>query len=74
MSGPLGFLASNTYLAARNPKFRTELKPNAAKIYLFWSSLEFGGEIQKFRAEIELVCDEDLFFGLHLNLGTKFSY
>ena len=46
MSGPLGFLASNTLLATRNPKFQTEIDPE---------------------------CVEDLFFGLHLNLGAKFQ-
>ena len=46
MSGPLGFLASNTHLATKNPKFRTKIDPE---------------------------CGEDLFFGLHLNLGTKFQ-
>ena len=45
MSVPLGFLASNTYLATRNLKFWTEIEPG---------------------------CGEDLFFGLHLNLGKKF--
>ena len=44
----------------------------AVKIYLCWSSPEFGGKIQKFLPEIESVCDEHLFFGLHLNLGVKF--
>ena len=46
MSGPFGFLASNTHLATRNLKFRTE---------------------------IDLECVEDLFSGLHLNLGAKFQ-
>ena len=27
MSGPLSFLASNTHLATRNPKFGTEIGP-----------------------------------------------
>ena len=45
MSGPRGFLASNTHVATRNPKFRTEIDPE---------------------------CGEDLFRGLHLNLGAKF--
>ena len=37
-----------------------------------WSLPEFGGKFSKFPAEIEPVCSEDLFFGLHLNLGAKF--
>ena len=43
-SGPLGFLASNTHLATRNPKLRTEIEPKSG---------------------------ENLFFGLHLNLGAN---
>ena len=35
MSGPLSFLASNTHLATRNPKFRTEIKPEYGKDFFF---------------------------------------
>ena len=51
MSGPIGFLARNTDLATRNPKFRTEIEPECGKSFFFWSSPEFGAE---FRDEIEL--------------------
>ena len=44
MSDPLGFLASNTHLATRNPKFWTEIDPKCGKDF-FWSSPEFGGKI-----------------------------
>ena len=45
MSGPLDFLTSDTHLATRILKFRTEIDPE---------------------------CGKD-FFGLHLNLRTKFQ-
>ena len=69
MSGTLGFLASNTHLATRNPKFWTEIEPECGKNLFLGLHLNLGA---KFRAKIEPVCDEDLFFDLHLNLGTKF--
>ena len=52
MSGPLGFLASNTHLATRNPKFRTDIKPECGEDFFFWFLPEFG---VKFRTEIELL-------------------
>ena len=74
MSGLLGFLVSNNLLAARNPKFRTEIEPEMQRRpFFFWCSPEFEGKIVKIGAEIESVCGQDLFFvGLHLNLGAKF--
>ena len=48
----LGFLASNTQLATRNPKFQTEIKPECGKSPLFFGlHLNLG---RKFRTEIEL--------------------
>ena len=61
MSCPLGFLASNTHMATTNPKFRTEKNQNATKTFLFWSLPDFGGKIPKLQADIEPVCDENLF-------------
>ena len=55
MSGPLGFLVSNTHLATRNPKFQTEIEPECGK------DLFLGGEGlhlnlgAKFQTEIELL-------------------
>ena len=68
---PSFFLASNTHLATRNPKFRTEIAPKCG-VDFFWSSPEFGGKIANFRTAMEPICDEDLFFCLHLNLEAKF--
>ena len=44
MSGPLGFLVSNTHLTIRNPKFRTEIEPECGEDLFFWSSPEFGAK------------------------------
>ena len=45
MSGPLGFLASNTHLSTRNPEFRIEIEPDCGKDPFFGGSLpEFGGK------------------------------
>ena len=35
MSGPLGFLPSNTHLATRNPKFRAEIEPGCGEDFFF---------------------------------------
>ena len=35
MFGPLGFLSSNTHLATRNPKFRTEIEPECGEDLFF---------------------------------------
>ena len=44
MSGPLGFLTSNTHLATRNPKFRNEIELDCDKDPFFlWSAPKFGG-------------------------------
>ena len=56
MSGTLGFSASNTHLATRNPKFLTEIEPECGKD-LF---LGGGGGLHlnlgaKFRSEIALL-------------------
>ena len=51
MSGPLGFLASNTHLAIRNPKSRTEIEPECGKLF-FLLHLNLG---TKFHIEIELL-------------------
>ena len=45
MFGSLGFLASNTHLATRSPKFRTEIDPECGEDLNFWSLPEFGGKI-----------------------------
>ena len=50
MSGPLGFLVSNTYLATRNLKFRTKIEPECDKDLFFGLHLNLGA---KFRTEIE---------------------
>ena len=47
MPGPLGFLASNTHLATRNPKFQTEIEPE----FCFGLHLNLGA---KFRTEPKL--------------------
>ena len=52
MSGPLGFLASNTHLAKRNPKFRTEIDPECGEYLFFGLHLNLGA---KFQTEIELL-------------------
>ena len=52
MSAPLGFLASNTHLAIRNPKFRTEIDPECSKDLFFGHHLNLGA---KFRTEIGLL-------------------
>ena len=52
MSGPLGFLASNTQLASRNPKFETEIEPECDEHLFFGLHLNLGA---KFRTEIELL-------------------
>ena len=52
MSGPLGFLASNTHLATRNPKFRTEIDPECGEDLFFGLNLKSGA---KFQTEIELL-------------------
>ena len=52
MFGPLGFLASNTHLATRNPKFRTEVEPECGKDLFFGLHLNFEA---KFPNEIELL-------------------
>ena len=51
MSDLLVFLASNTHLATRNPKFLTKIKLERGKDLFSWSSSEFGA---KFRTEIAL--------------------
>ena len=45
MSRPLRFLANNTHLATRNPKFQTEIEPECDEDFFFWSSPEFRGKI-----------------------------
>ena len=45
MSGALGFLANNTHLVARNPKFRTEVEAECGEDLFFWSLPEFVGKI-----------------------------
>ena len=50
MSGPLGFLASNTHLTTRNPKFPTEIDPECGEDHFFTLYLNLGA---KFRTEIE---------------------
>ena len=53
MSGPLVFLASDTYLATRNLKFQTEIDSECGEdIFFFGLHLNFGA---KFRTEIELL-------------------
>ena len=52
MSGPFVFLASNTHLATRNLKFRTQIKPECGKDLFFGLHLNLGA---KFRSEIELL-------------------
>ena len=54
MSGPLGFLASNTHYATRNPKFRIEKNQNAAKAFFSFFSLHLNLGA-KFWTEIELL-------------------
>ena len=53
MSGPLGFLASNTHLAPRNPKFHTAIEPECGED-LFFFSLHLNLRT-KFRTEKELL-------------------
>ena len=48
---PLGFRASNTHLATRNPKFQTEIEPECGKDFFFGLNLNLGA---KFRTKIEL--------------------
>ena len=57
MSGLLGFLASNTHLAARNLKFRTEIKPECGEDVFFYLHLNLWA---KFRAEIQLKFNQTL--------------
>ena len=52
MSGPLGFLASDTHLATRNPKFRTEIEPECGKDLFFCLHLNL---VAKFWTETELL-------------------
>ena len=52
MSGPLDFLASNTHLATRYLKFRTEVEPDHGEDLCFGLHLNLGA---KFRTEIELL-------------------
>ena len=52
MSDPLGFLASNTHLATRNLKLRTEIDPKCGKDFFFCLYLNLGA---KFRTEIEIL-------------------
>ena len=52
MSGTLGSLASNTHLATRNPKFRTEIESECGKNLFFGLHLNLG---VKFRTEMELL-------------------
>ena len=43
---PLGFLASNTHLATKNPKFRTEIERECSEdLFFIWSSPEFRVKI-----------------------------
>ena len=51
MSGPLGFLASNTHLATRNPKFRTKTEPECGEDLFFFLGLQMNLGT-KFRTEI----------------------
>ena len=51
MSGHLCFLASNTQLATRNPKFRTEIEPECGVDLFFGLHLNLEA---KFSPEIEL--------------------
>ena len=44
---PSFFLASNTHLATRNPKLRTEVEREYGEDLFFWSSPEFEGKISK---------------------------
>ena len=52
MFGFLGFLASNTHLASRNPKFRTEIEPKCGENPFFGLYQNFGAKI---RTEIKLL-------------------
>ena len=52
MSGPLGFLASNTHLTTRNPKFRTEIEPECGEDFFFGLHVKLGA---KLRTEIKLL-------------------
>ena len=52
MSGPLGFLASNTHLETRNPKYLTNVESECGEEFLFGLHLNFGS---KFGTEIELL-------------------
>ena len=61
VSGPLGFLSSNTHLATSNPKFLTEIEPECGEDF-------FGLQ----NSEIRLKCGDFFFFCLHLNLEPKF--
>ena len=45
MSGPLSFLASNTHLAIRNPKFRIEIDPKCSKDLFFGLHLNLGAKV-----------------------------
>ena len=60
MSSSFGFLASNTHLAIRNLKFRTEIELQCHKDLFFGLHLNLEA---KFQAEIEPVCSEDHFWG-----------
>ena len=43
---PLSFLASNTHLVRRNPKFWTEIEPECTEnLFFYWSLSEFVGKI-----------------------------
>ena len=52
MSGPHGFLASNTHLTTRNPTFRTEIEPECGKDLFFGLHLNLGA---KFQNEIRII-------------------
>ena len=52
MSGLLVFLVSNTHLATRNLKFRTELEPEFGKDLFFGLHVNLGA---KFQSKIELL-------------------